>query len=236
MAKGSLVLDQNGTRTYRTENKENFILEFRDEPAHYDGEEVPSFPAKPAMNARVSAVLFRALEQAGRSTHFIRELNDTEFETHSLRRFPIKIVCRNVVAGSFTGRVGRSEGEILPMTIVEYSLEMDAMKSLTGDMRDAMYTEVSDGEVKLMYAKALRANQLLKPFMYNRGLILADYRIEFGRDTSGRIRIGGALCPDNCRIWDRDTHEKLDRDRFREPLRGTEKAYTEILRRIASEN
>jgi phosphoribosylaminoimidazole-succinocarboxamide synthase len=237
MEKGALIFEDKLKRTYLTDDPERFALELLDGEVEYEGGQAAALPGKGPFNMRIAAAVFRLLESNGCVTHFVAESGERELAAVKTKRFPLEIVCHNMAAGKFAQKMSRPEGEVLPLTMIEFHLQTNALREgVTPAGKPLIFTEVTDGEAKIIYSKTLAVNRILKPFFDRRGLILADYRIEFGRDSAGQMRVTGAICPDTCTIWDRDTHEKIDKDRFRRPLRGTTEAYNRVLRSIAAEN
>jgi phosphoribosylaminoimidazole-succinocarboxamide synthase len=174
------------------------------------------------------------LEEHGVRTHFVRRLNDREMLCKRLHIIPVETVVRNLVAGSMAKRLGREEGEPLPHPIVEYYYKSDALHDpmILGEHAIA-FGWATAGELKQIDAMALKVDGILSKFLDDRGVILIDFKLEFGRHH-GEILLGDEICPDTCRFWDKATRQKLDKDRFRHDLGGVEEAYHEMLRRVES--
>lgn len=236
MARGTLLYEDGARRIYYSDDYLEFVYEFRGGAAEYDGETIPPLLTKPPLNMRISAALFRLLESNNIATHFIRPSGEGEMAAHITKTIPVAVVCRNVAAGSFAKRTGMPEGEILPTPVIEFNVQSDALRRRRAGSGTEIFTEITDGHVKIMFMRAIAANRVLESFFHGRGLALADWRTEFGVDQAGLIRICGALCPDTCRLWGRDFVEKLDKDRFRRTLRGGEADYEKALAIIAEKN
>jgi phosphoribosylaminoimidazole-succinocarboxamide synthase len=230
MYKRAQIFDGPGKQIFSTEDPDRLIYEFRDNAVMYDGEEIAAVSSKPSRNLKIAAILFRLLESKGLHTHFVQEAGEREMEIRVTKHFPALAFCRNIAAGRFADRLRIAEGETLPMPVVEFILEKQPLKKHPGE---EVLTELSEGDVKIMQSKVVTANNILKPFFKDNGLTLADFYMEFGRDSEGNTRICGALTPDTCRLWDRDVFEKIDHDRFRRALRGNEAAYIEVLHKIS---
>jgi phosphoribosylaminoimidazole-succinocarboxamide synthase len=231
MIKGAQIYEGPEKRVFRTDDPNLLAYEFLGGAVTYDGEEIAAVPSKPEPCLKISAILFKLLESNGLITHFAGESGAREMSILATKYFPALTVCRNVASGRFAERLGAPEGEALPMPVVEFHLDKHPLRTHpAGDV----ITELSEGDVKIMQSKAITANKILKRFFRDKGLTLSDFGVEFGRDHDGRTRICGALTPDSCRLWRRDEFEKIDRDRFRRPLRGTEADYAEVLNRISA--
>ncbi|MFA6448715.1 MAG: phosphoribosylaminoimidazolesuccinocarboxamide synthase [bacterium] len=230
MNKGAQIYEGPGRRVFRTDDPNLLIYEFLDGAVTYDGEEAAAAPSKPERRLKISAILFNLLESNGLITHFAGVSGAREMKISATKHFPVVTICRNVAAGRFAERLGVPEGETLPMPVVEFNLDKHPLRTHPAG---EVITELSEGDVKIMQSKAITANKILKRFFRDKGLTLSDFGVEFGRDSDGRTRICGALTPDTCRLWRSDEFEKIDRDRFRRALRGTEADYIDVLNRIS---
>jgi len=186
------------------------------------------------INNRMSELFFTLLEHNGVKTHFVRRLNDRDMLCKRLEIIPVETVVRNIVAGSMARRLGREEGEQLRYPIVEYYYKSDPLDDplITAD-HAILFDWATKDELHQIDEMALKVNQLLGKFLDERGILLVDFKLEFGRHH-GEILLGDEICPDTCRFWDKKTREKLDKDRFRRDLGNVEEAYQEMLRRVES--
>ena len=147
---------------------------------------------------------------------------------------PIEVVIRNIAAGSIAKRFALSEGTQLPRPIVEYFYKDDDLGDpMINDEHILIFSWATREELDEIHRQALAVNAILEPFMRERGVLLVDFKLEFGRDSSGKVLLADEICPDTCRFWDIKTRKKLDKDRFRQDLGGVEDAYQEIARRVA---
>ena len=235
ITKGNQVYEGKAKKVYSTSDPAFLIQEFKDDATAFDGVKRGTIGSKGICNNRISAICFGMLERHEVPTHFVELLSEREMLIHNLKIFPIEIVVRNVAAGSLCSRLGLKEGLVLPFPIVEFYLKDDKLHDpLINHDHIKILTSVTEGEVKILDSLAKEINHLLKDFFYNCNLILVDFKLEFGCDVSGHIRLGDEISPDTCRLWDRDSHEKLDKDRFRRDLGGVEEAYQEVLRRVSA--
>ena len=223
-------------RVYATDDPEVYIVEYKDDATAFNAQKRGSIAGKGAVNNAVTAKLFEMLEAEGVPTHFLGTLGEREQLVKAVEIIPVEVVVRNLAAGSFSRRYGVEEGRGLEPTITEWCLKNDAL----GDppMNDATAVALSfasESDLEALRTHATRVNELLKPFFRKRGLVLADFKLEFGRLPSGEIVLADEISPDTCRLWDAATGDKLDKDRFRRDLGGVEEAYQEVLRRVMSE-
>ena len=214
------------------------ILTFRDDITAGDGKKHDILPGKGKVNAAITARLYSLLTDTGIPTHFIRQIDEARLLVKKLDMIPVEAVCRIRAAGHFIG-IGRhfKNGDKLPFPIVEFYLKDDARHDpLLTDEHLELLGLADSGEIEQMKQMTLKAAALLEKFFDDRGAILVDFKLEFGRDLSGTLLIGDELSPDSWRLWDKETKEILDKDRFRKDLgRVFEIGYAEPFRRICGE-
>ena len=184
------------------------------------------------MNNKISEVLFRLLEKDGVPTHFVERLDDREMLVRRLKIVPVEVIVRNVVAGSMAKRLGLEEGTPLSRPVLEHCYKSDPLGDpMVNESHILALGWASEAELKQIQALAFRVNEVLKEFFDQRNLILVDFKLEFGRHH-GKVYLGDEICPDTCRLWEKGTLEKLDKDRFRRDLGKVEDAYQEVCRRV----
>jgi len=225
---------------YETENKDDVLIEFKDDITALDGEKHDVLPGKGRINAAISAKLFQELQRGGVPTHFISlEPERPAILAKRLEMIPVEVVCRNLAAGHFLSRFPMFEkGEELRFPVVEFYLKSD-------ELHDPMLVEdhlpalglASVEETARMKEITRRANTVLSNFFHKIGLILVDFKIEFGRDSTGNIMVGDEINCDSMRLWRIDTREPLDKDIYRRggSLEDVKRVYEESLRRIVTE-
>lgn len=217
---------------FRTDDPDKMVLVFRDDTSAFDGKRIEQLDRKGMVNNKFNAFIMTKLQEAGIPTHFEKLLSDTESLVKCLDMMPIECVVRNVAAGSLCRRLGVEEGITLTPPTFELFLKNDAL----GDpMINESHVE-SFGWAKtadLAKAKELtfKVNDVLKAIFAEGGMILVDYKLEFGL-YKGEVLLGDEFSPDGCRLWDAKTKEKLDKDRFRQGLGGVIEAYEDVGRRI----
>lgn len=235
MNRGEQLYAGKAKSVYLTEDPEQLILHFRDDTSAFDGEKVAQLARKGMVNNRFNAFIMERLEAAGIPTHFVRRLSDDESVVRRLQMIPVECVVRNLAAGSLVRRLGVPEGEALEPPVFEFFLKNDSLHDpMINESHIRSFRWASDAEVEQMKALTLRVNEVLKALFAEAGLLLVDYKLEFGR-SGDRIVLGDEFTPDGCRLWDAETREKLDKDRFRQGLGGVVEAYEEVARRLGVE-
>lgn len=229
MKKKDFLYQGKAKKIYETDNPDLVIMEFTDDATAFDGDKKGLIQGKGSINARMSAVLFPLLEEKGVPTQFEKELGPASLLVKRLEIMPLEVVVRNIVAGSMARRLGLTEGEILDESVVEFYYKEDALHDplLTRDHIRIMKLATPD-QVEELRKRALQINAILSAFLKKRGILLVDFKLEFGH-FKGQLLLGDEISPDTCRFWDEKTMEKLDKDRFRQDMGGVEAAYQKIL-------
>ena len=219
-------------KLYTTSDPDLVIHYFKDDATAFNAKKRGTIDDKGVVNNRMSELFFTLLERNGVRTHFVKRLNDRELLTKRLDIVPVETVVRNIVAGSMAKRLGREEGEPLKQPVVEYYYKSDALDDpLIYPEHAIEFGWATPDEIEKIKGLALKVNEILSKFLDERGVLLVDFKLEFGRHK-GEILLGDEICPDTCRFWDKQTRQKLDKDRFRRDLGGVEEAYHEMLRRV----
>jgi len=219
-------------KLYSTPDHDLVIAYFKDDATAFNAKKRGTIEDKGVINNRMSELFFGLLEKSGIKTHFVRRLNDRDMLCKRLDIVPVETVVRNIVAGSMAKRLGREEGEVLRQPIVEYYYKSDPLDDpLIYPEHALLFRWATEEELKAIRTMALKVNEVLHRFLDERGIILVDFKLEFGRHK-GEILLGDEICPDTCRFWDKATRKKLDKDRFRRDLGNVEEAYQEMLRRV----
>ena len=209
---------------------------FKDDATAFNNKKRGTITGKGVLNNRISEYLMIRLAEIGIPTHFVRRLNMREQLIKEVEIIPIEVVVRNVSAGSFTSRFGISEGTALPRSIVEYYYKSDELDDpMISEEHITAFGWASPQELDEMLSMALRINDFLSGLFLALGIRLVDFKVEFGRLYEGddmRVVLADEISPDNCRLWDIKTNEKLDKDRFRRDLGRVEEGYQEVARRL----
>jgi len=217
---------------YETDEPDKLILFFRNDTSAFDGEKTAQLQRKGEVNNRFNAFIMEKLENAGIATHFDSLLSAQESVVKRLSMFPIECVVRNIAAGSICKRLGVEEGiDISPPTF-EFFLKNDELHDpMINEYHIRSFGWATEEQVQGMKTLTLQVNTILKSLFEDAGLLLVDYKLEFG-DFHGKITLGDEFTPDGCRLWDMETRKKLDKDRFRQGLGGVVEAYEEVARRL----
>jgi phosphoribosylaminoimidazole-succinocarboxamide synthase len=229
-----LLYEGKAKKLFATANPEEILQFFKDDATAFNAKKRGTIVDKGILNNAISEVFFRLLESAGVPTHFVRRLDDRRMLVKRLEIVPIEMVVRNVIAGSLAKRLGLEEGKVLSEPIVEFFYKSDPLDDpMINEWHVLVLGMATKAELDRMVELTLRVNAVLRPFLAERGIVLVDMKLEFGR-YHGEIVLGDEICPDTCRFWDSSSGEKMDKDRFRRDLGRVEEAYQEIARRVGA--
>ncbi len=232
MNKGEFIYEGKAKRIYRTDNPDQYLVEFKDDATAFDGLKKDTLADKGILNNRLSEIFFKLLEDEGIETHFIEILSEREMLVKALEIIPVEVIVRNIAAGSISKRLGIPEGTKLSRTVLEFSLKNDELHDpmINHYHIYALYLATAE-EMARIEELALKVNAILVPYLEKVGITLVDFKLEFGRHK-GRVVLGDEISPDTCRFWDIGSGEKMDKDRFRRDMGGVIDAYREVLRRL----
>jgi len=235
MKRGTHLYTGKAKSAYLTDDPDLIIMHFRDDTSAFDGEKVEKLARKGRTNNHFNAFIMQKLEAAGIRTHFERLLSDQDALVKRLEMVPVECVVRNIAAGSLCKRLGVEEGLQLDPPVFEFFLKNDALHDpMVNEYHIKGFGWASEAEIERMKELSFRANAVLKDLFAAAGLLLVDFKLEFGR-FHGELVLGDEFTPDGCRLWDATTREKLDKDRFRRGLGGVVEAYEEVARRLGVE-
>lgn len=221
---------------FETDNEDYLMQEFKDDATAFDGEKKGKIKGKGVVNNQVSAHLFNFLESYHIPTHFVKPVSENSMAIKKLDMIPVEVVMRNLATGSLVKRYDIEEGRELEGPILEFYLKDDSKHDpMINADHIVSFGHASHEEVKQIQRYAQKVNAVLKAFFERRGLLLVDFKLEFGRGKNGRIILGDEISPDTCRLWDSETREKMDKDRFRQDLGKVEEAYQEVLKRVLND-
>jgi phosphoribosylaminoimidazole-succinocarboxamide synthase len=217
---------------YQTNQPGRIIQYFKDDATASNALQKGTILGKGVINNRMSAALFTVLERARIPTHYLETLSDREMLCRRLDIIKIETIVRNIVAGSLAKRTGLEEGTPIRQPLVELYYKSDPLGDpMLNDDHVRMLRLATPAELAWMKRMALRINAVLKPHLARRGLLLVDFKLEFGRHGR-KLYLGDEISPDTCRLWDSRSKERLDKDRFRRDMGGVEEAYAEVYRRL----
>lgn len=232
MKKGKKIYEGKAKILYDTDKPDLVIQEFKDDATAFDATKRGTIKEKGVINNEISCALFQLLESKGIPTHFVKKLSDREMLVKKLDIVMVEVTIRNISAGGLSKTLGIDEGIVLKAPVLEYHYKSDGLHDpLINDYHIEMLGLATDKEMKKIKDYSFSVNEILKDFFNKVGLKLVDFKLEFGR-YKGKILLGDEISPDTCRLWDKKTNEKLDKDRFRRDLGKIEEAYQEVLKRI----
>ncbi|RYA24027.1 phosphoribosylaminoimidazolesuccinocarboxamide synthase [Malaciobacter halophilus] len=234
MTKTELLYEGKAKKIWKTEDENFLVSEFKDDLTAFNGEKKSSEEGKGALNNQISSVLFELLNEKGIQTHFVKMLDDNNMLHKSCEVIKIEVIVRNIATGSLSKNLGIDNGKVLPFTLVEFDYKNDALGDPKLNDQHALILGLvkHQDELDKIRRVAREINDILKPFFFEKGLKLVDFKLEFGKDKNGNIILIDELSPDNCRFWDIESGESLDKDRFRQGKGGLKVAYTQVLNRI----
>ncbi len=232
MEKKEQLYEGKAKKVFATEDPDVVIVSYKDDATAFNGEKKGTIVGKGVINNRMTNLVFQKFEAAGIPTHFIEELNDRETAVKKVDIVPLEVIIRNVAAGSFSKRMGVEEGRELLCPILEFSYKNDELGDpfINDDYALALGLATKE-EIDQIREYTLKINEIMKEYFLNAGMKLIDFKIEFGR-FHGKILLADEVSPDTCRLWDVNTNEKLDKDRFRRDLGNVEEAYNEVFHRL----
>jgi len=229
MNKLEMMYEGKAKQIFKTDNEKEVIVHYKDDATAFNGEKKGTIQQKGVCNNEITSIIFSLLEKNGIKTHFIKKINDREQLCKKVDIIPLEVIVRNVAAGSMAKRLGLKEGMELKTTILELSYKDDSL----GDPLINDYHAVGIGvttfeELEIIYSVTKKINNILSEFFDEQGIRLVDFKLEFGK-YGDEILLADEISPDTCRFWDKNTGEKLDKDRFRRDMGDVEQAYEKIL-------
>jgi len=236
MEKREQMYEGKAKKVFATDDPNLCIVSYKDDATAFNGLKKGTIAGKGVINNRVTNYLMGKLEQEGIPTHFVEELSERDTLVRRVSIVPLEVIVRNIAAGSFSKRFGVPEGTDLKCSTIEFCLKDD-------DLGDPMVNEyhvyacgwATKEEVETIKDITFRVNEYLKKYFAAIGILLVDFKLEFGKTADGKIVLADEISPDTCRFWDMETREKLDKDRFRRDLGNVEDAYQEICKRLLGE-
>jgi phosphoribosylaminoimidazole-succinocarboxamide synthase len=232
MEKKQLLYKGKAKSVYATDEDDKVIIDFRNDTSAFNGVKLAQLENKGVVNNKINAFLMDYLADAGINTHHIELFSDHEEVTKRLTMLPVECVVRNIVAGSLAKRFGLPEGTALSDPVFEFYLKNDGLGDpLINHSHMTVFGWASEEDIAMMKQLSLQINQILLPLFADKGMLLVDYKLEFGR-YNGELYLGDELTPDGCRIWDAETNEKMDKDRFRRDLGNVVEYYQEVANRL----
>ena len=236
MEKKTMIYEGKAKQVFATENPDLVIVSYKDDATAFNGLKKGQIAGKGVINNTMTNHMFQLLEAKGVPTHYVEQLNERDTVVKKVSIVPLEVIIRNIAAGSFSKRYGVEEGVAFDAPTIEFSYKNDELGDpLINEYHALALKLATKEEIETIKAMAFQINEVMKEYFDKLNVILVDFKLEFGRFHDGIIR-ADEISPDTCRLWDKDTKEKLDKDRFRRDLGGVEDAYNEIMRRLMGEN
>jgi phosphoribosylaminoimidazole-succinocarboxamide synthase len=235
-SKDKLLYEGKAKKVFSIKGKKDlYIQEFKDDATAFNALKKGTITNKGVINNQIASTLFMFLGKNRIQTHFVEKLSDREMLVKKLKIIPIEVIVRNIATGSLLKKTNLKDGTVLKVPIAELYYKDDSLGDPLINEEHALAMKLGTlQEINHLKKQALKINELLKPFFKKIGLKLVDFKLEFGKDSKGKILLGDEISPDTCRFWDVKTNEKLDKDRFRFDLGKVDEAYSEVLKRISS--
>jgi phosphoribosylaminoimidazole-succinocarboxamide synthase len=236
MSRRKMIYEGKAKILYEGPEPGTIVQYFKDDATAFNNQKKATLEGKGVLNNRISEYIMLGLGRIGIPTHFIKRLNMREQLVRQVEIIPLEVVCRNVAAGSISQRLGVPEGDQLPRSIVEFYYKKDELGDpMVSEEHITAFNWASTQEIDDMMAMTLRVNDFLSGMFSGAGIRLVDFKLEFGRLYEGdmvRTVLADEISPDSCRLWDMETNEKMDKDRFRRDLGNVTEAYADVARRL----
>ena len=233
MEKKEQLYEGKAKKVFATDDPNLVIVSYKDDATAFNGEKKGTIAGKGAINNVMSNHMFQLLEQQGVPTHFVEQLSDRETVVKKVSIVPLEVIVRNISAGSFAKRYGVKEGIVFDEPTFELSYKNDDLGDpLMNDYHAIALKLATREEIELIKSMTFKINEVMKQYFDTLNVTLVDFKLEFGKTADGTIVLADEISPDTCRLWDKDTGEKLDKDRFRRDMGGVEEAYQEIMKRV----
>ena len=236
MEKLNQLYEGKAKKVFATDDPEVLLVSYKDDATAFNGLKKGTIAGKGAINNRVTNYMMQMLEKEGVPTHFVKELSARETLVKKVSIVPLEVIIRNISAGSFSKRGGVEEGIVFDEPTIEFSYKNDELGDPLINAYHAVALKLATwDEIETIKTLAFKVNAFMKAYFKKIGVDLVDFKLEFGRLSDGTIVLADEISPDTCRFWDSETHEKLDKDRFRRDLGNVEDAYQEMMKRILGE-
>ena len=233
MEKKEQLYEGKAKKVFATDDANLVIVDYKDDATAFNGEKKGTITGKGVINNVMSNHMFQLLEQQGVPTHFVEQLSERETRVKKVSIVPLEVIIRNISAGSFAKRFGVEEGIVFDEPTIEFSYKNDELGDPLMNAYHAIALKAATREeIETIKAMAFKVNEVMKQYFDTLNVILVDFKLEFGKTADGKIVLADEISPDTCRLWDKTTKEKLDKDRFRRDMGGVEEAYQEIMKRV----
>ena len=233
MEKKEQLYEGKAKKVFATDDPNLVIVDYKDDATAFNGLKKGSIAGKGVINNVMSNHMFQLLEKQGVPTHFVEQLSERETLVKKVSIVPLEVIIRNISAGSFAKRFGVEEGIVFDEPTIEFSYKNDDLGDPLMNAYHAVALKAATREeIETIKSMVFKVNEVMKQYFDSLNVILVDFKLEFGKTADGKIVLADEISPDTCRLWDKTTKEKLDKDRFRRDLGGVEEAYQEIMKRV----
>ncbi len=233
MEKLEQLYEGKAKKVFATSDPDLCIVSYKDDATAFNGLKKGTIVGKGVINNKMSNFLMQMLEKEGVPTHFVEQLSDRDTVVKKVSIVPLEVIIRNISAGSFAKHYGVEEGIVFDEPTIEFSYKNDDLGDPLLNSYHAVALKLATREeIEQIKSMAFKVNEVLKAYMLSLGVRLVDFKLEFGKTSDGQIVLADEISPDTCRFWDKDTNEKLDKDRFRRDMGGVEDAYNEMMKRL----
>ena len=233
MEKKEQLYEGKAKKVFATDDPNLVIVDYKDDATAFNGLKKGSIAGKGVINNVMSNHMFQLLEKQGVPTHFVEQLSERETLVKKVSIVPLEVIIRNISAGSFAKRFGVEEGIVFDEPTIEFSYKNDDLGDPLMNAYHAVALKAATREeIETIKSMAFKVNEVMKQYFDTLNVILVDFKLEFGKTADGKIVLADEISPDTCRLWDKTTKEKLDKDRFRRDMGGVEEAYQEIMKRV----
>ncbi|MBR4401832.1 MAG: phosphoribosylaminoimidazolesuccinocarboxamide synthase [Synergistes sp.] len=234
MTKKELIYEGKAKKLYTTEDPKYLIVEYKDSFTAFNGQKKATMSGKGILNNKISSHLFKLLADNGVESHFAGQIDDVHQLVRRVKIVPLEVIVRNITTGSLCKRLGVAEGMKLPRPLFEMCYKDDALGDpFIIEDHALLFGWATKEEIDKIKEISFKVNDILKDYFAKKGVVLVDFKLEFGKDSDGKLMLADEISPDTCRFWDSSTGDHLDKDRFRKDLGNVMAAYEEIWKRIS---
>lgn len=228
-----MLYEGKAKQVFETDDPDVVLFHYKDDATALNGQKRGTIVGKGVINNRMSNAMFQMLEKNGIPTHFIKQVNERDTRVKRVTIVPLEVIVRNIAAGSLAKRLGLEEGTELDSTVLEFCYKSDELGDpMVNDYHIRAINLATEEDVQTITDMAFAINKLLQKRLLEAGLLLVDFKLEFGKLPDGSIVLADEISPDTSRLWDVKTRDKLDKDRFRRDMGGAEEAYQEVYKRL----
>ncbi len=227
------IYEGKAKKVFKTSDPNLFIVDYKDDATAFNGQKKGTIKGKGNVNNQLTNHFMKILQKEQIPTHFVEQISPNETIVKSVKIIPLEVIIRNKAAGSFSKRYGVLEGTDLEQPCIEFSLKNDELNDPLINSSHILALKIAaEGEIKTIKKLTFKINEILKNYLKNFNIELIDFKLEFGKTKTDEIILADEISPDTCRFWDLRTHEKLDKDRFRQNLDNPNRGYDEMFERI----